>query len=328
MISKMEKTGNIEVSKFQQSAISFLPVNNSLVNRWLKFAAVSEKSMATYKVCLKQLFGYFADNKISIPARADLENFRDMLIDSGKSASTICLYLTATKLFFRWLSQEGIFPNVADHLKNRVKVDHSNHKKDSLSVKQAKELQRAIKGNDLKALRDSAIISLMLTTGIRSIEVVRADISDIRQSEGNYFLYVQGKGRSEKAESVLIADKVYKKIQDYLKAREKAAGKRLVKNSPLFVSTSRRNKNSRLDTQSIRKMVKGNLRKIGIDSPTITYHSLRHTCATVMIMEKQELYNVQMVLRHKNLATTMIYNNFINRMKNRAEIVASNILLI
>ena len=111
MISKMEMTGNIEVSKFQQSAISFLPADDSLVNRWLKFAAVSEKSMTTYKVCLKQLFGYFADNKISIPARADLENFRDYLIDSGKSASTICLYLTATKLFFRWNMTTRIYKN-------------------------------------------------------------------------------------------------------------------------------------------------------------------------------------------------------------------------
>ena len=277
---------------------------------------------------MKQLFSYFADNGIEKPTRADLENFRDYLIDSGKSASTICLYLTATKLFFRWLAQEGIFPNVADHLKNRVKVDNSNHKKDALSIKQAKELQSVIKGNDIKALRDSAIIALMITTGARSIEVVRADICDIRQTEGNYYLYVQGKGRSEKAECVLVADKVYKKIQEYLKAREKAAGKKLGKNSPLFVSTSRRNKDSRLETQTIRKMVKGNLRKIGIDTPTITCHSLRHTAATVMIMQKQELYNVQMVLRHKNLATTMIYNNFVNRMKNRAEIAAARVLII
>ena len=328
MFSQAGIKNNIEVPKLQQSKITFALVNNSLVNRWLKFAAVSEKSMTTYSNCLKQLFGYFADNGIEKPTRADLENFRDSLIESGKSASTICLYLTAAKLFFRWLSQEGIFPNVADHLKNRVKVDHSNHKKDALSIRQAKDLQKVISGKDLQALRNSAIVALMITTGIRSIEVVRADICDIRQIEGNYFLYVQGKGRSEKSDCVLVADKVYKKIQEYLKAREKAIGKKLGKNSPLFVSNSRRNKNCRLDTQTIRKMVKGNLRKIGIDTPTITCHSLRHTCATVMIMKKQELYNVQMVLRHKNLATTMIYNNLVNRMKNRAEIAASNVLLI
>ena len=328
MIKQMELLDNMEVSKIEQSEITFAPVNNSIINRWLKFAAVSEKSIATYKGCLKQLFLYFADNDISEPTRENLENWRDSLINNGKAASTVCLYLTATKLFFRWLAQENIFPNIADHLKNRVKVDISNHKKDALSIQQAKDLQKVVKGKDLQSLRNFAIVSLMLATGIRSIEVVRANICDIRQVEGQNFLYVQGKGRSEKAECVLVADKVHKAIQDYLKAREKAAGKKLGKNSPLFVSISHRNKNSRLDTQTIRKMIKINLRKIGIDTPTITCHSLRHTCATVMIMKKQELYNVQMVLRHKNLATTMIYNNFVNRMKNRAEIVAANVLLI
>lgn len=313
----------LEISQDSQSTISFSLADDSIVNRWLKFAAVSEKSISTYSNCLKQLFIYFAENNISVPTREDIINWRDMLIDSGKSASTICLYMTSCRLFFRWLSQEGIFPNIADHLKNRVKVDHDNHKKDALSIKQAKDLQKAIKGKSLKDLRDKAIIALMLTTGIRSVEICRADICDIRYINGNAYLYVLGKGRNEKSESVLLAPKVMKIINEYLKARSKAG-----KKEPLFVSTSKRNKNARLDTQTIRKMIKFNLRAIGLDSPTLSCHSLRHTCATVMIMQKQELYNVQAVLRHKSIATTMIYNNFINRMKNRAEIVASNVLLI
>lgn len=297
-------------------------LNENLISRWLKFAGVSENSIQTYGKCIKQLARYFAENQISTPAREDMENWRDSLIDAGKSASTICLYLNAAKLFFRWLAQENIFPNIADHLKNRVKVS-SGHKKDALSVKQAKDLQKSIKGNSLKDLRDKAIVALMLSTGLRSVEICRADCCDIRQIEGNYFLFVQGKGRSDKAESVLIAPKVYKQIQEYLKARGK-----VLKNAPLFVSTARRNKNARLDTQTIRKMIKFNLREIGIDTPTITCHSLRHTAATIMIQQGEKLYNVQMVLRHRNLATTMIYNNAINRMKNRAEITAAKVLII
>jgi integrase/recombinase XerC len=295
----------------------------NLVKRWLKFAGVANKSMETYNICIKQLARYFAEKHISAPKREDLENWRDILIESGKSASTISLYLTAAKLFFRWLAQEGIYPNIADNLKNRVKVDRINHKKDALSISQAKDLQRAIKGKDIKSLRDRAIIALMLSTGARSIEVVRANIADIRQIEGHYFLFLQGKGRSDKSESVLIAPKVYGLIQAYLKARGKAC-----KQSPLFVSTSKRNKDARLDTQTIRKMIKFNLRQIGIDTPTITCHSLRHTAASVMIQQGEKLYNVQMVLRHKSIATTMIYNNTLNRLKNLAEITASKVLII
>ena len=293
----------------------------SIVDRFLKFAAVSENSVVTYKKGLKQLAKYFSDNGITTPARADLENWRDSLIDAGKSASTIQLYLSTTKLFFRWLAQEGIFPNIADNLKSRVKVNHDNHKKDALTEKQAQKLLLSVKGNDLKSLRDRAIIALLLTAGLRSVEICRANISDIRQLQGGIYLFVQGKGRSDKAEAVRIAPQVYKLIKEYLKARKE-------KNfaAPLFVSTSRRNKNARLETQSISRMVKENLREIGLDFPTITCHSLRHTAATIMLIAGEKLENVQMILRHKNIGTTMIYNNSINRYRNNGEILAANII--
>lgn len=317
MIKAVDTIGASEV----QVQIPLL--DSSLIQSWLKFSAVSEKSAATYIISLKQLARYFDENNITAPTRNDLENWRDELIDDGKAASTICLYLSAAKLFFRWLAMEGIYKNIADNLKNRVRVDHTNHKKDALSATQAKDLQRAVKGTDVKALRDKAIIALLLSTGIRSIEVVRADVADIRYISGRPYLFVQGKGRSEKSESVLLAPKVKSAIDAYLKARGKVA-----KNAPLFVSTSRRNLNARLQTQSVSRMIKANLRRIGLDSPTITCHSLRHTAATTMIEHGVELFNVQMVLRHKSLNTTMIYNNSLSRKKNTAELTAAEILII
>ena len=137
------------------------------------------------------------------------------------------MYLTAAKVLFRWLAQEGIYSNVADHLKSRVKISTA-HKKDALSLSQANALLKyASKGNDLKSLRLKAVIALKLTSGLRDIEVVRADICDIRQIEGRNFLFVQGKGKFDKSDCVEIAPAVMKAIQQYLKAREKAAGKKL-----------------------------------------------------------------------------------------------------
>ena len=290
----------------------------NIVERFIKFAGVTTKSANTYIVALRQMFKYFNNNDIINPSRSDLENWRDFLIDSGKSASTIQLYLTSAKLFFRWLALEGIYKNVADNLKSRVRISHE-HKKDALSAKQSKELLKSAKGNhSLKDKRNTAIIALMLTAGLRTIEICRADVKDIRTINGATFLFVQGKGRSEKAESVRISPKVYSMIQSYLKERGKVKG-----DEPLFVSTSNRCKNQRLDTQTIRKMIKFNLRKIGLDNSRLTAHSLRHTAATVMILAGVELAKVQMVLRHKNINTTMIYNNAVERLKNTAELSAT-----
>ena len=291
---------------------------DSLVERWLKFAAVSEKSIATYKMATRQMFHYFADNEIAQPSRGDLENWRDSLISAGKSAATVQLYITAAKLFFRFLAQEGIYPNIADHLKSRCKISHE-HKKDALTAAQSKELINSIKGNSLKNLRDRAILALMLTAGLRTIEVSRADVEDLRHVNGGCFLYVQGKGRAEKAESVRIAPQVEKLIREYLKARGQ-----IEDTAPLFASTARRNPGARLTTEKIRKMVKAQLRAIGLDSKRLSAHSLRHSAALQMLLNGAELTQVQQVLRHVNINTTMIYNHAVTRGKNMAECLAAN----
>ena len=295
--------------------------SENIIERFIRFAGVADKSAATYIVALRQMFKYFHSNNIVNPARTDLENWRDSLIDAGKSASTIQLYLCSCKLFFRWLSQEEIYKNIADHLKSRVRISHE-HKKDALTAKQSKELLKSTKGkNSLVDKRNAAIVGLMLTAGLRTIEICRANVGDIRTINGATFLYVQGKGRSEKAECVRIAPQVVSLIQKYLKARGK-----IEKDSPLFVSISNRCKNARLDTQSVRKMIKLNLREIGLDSSRLTAHSLRHTAATTMILAGVDLPKVQMVLRHRSLSTTMIYAAAWTRYTNDGEQILADLI--
>ena len=258
---------------------------DSLIERFAKFAGVSSSSRQTYTKCLKQLFKFFSANEITNPSRADLIDWLDDMKEDGKSASTIQLYLTATKIFFRWTAQEGIYPNIADHMKSGVKPSH-NHKKDALSTDQCKELVKSVSGDDVKSLRDRAILSLMTTAGLRTCEVVRTDVGDIRFERGKVFLYVQGKGRSAADEKVLLS------------ARGKVQA-----SAPLFVSTSRRNKNARLETQTISRMVKKNLRFAGIELP-----------------------KVQMILRHKSLNTTMIYAAAWERYQNDGEQILSDVI--
>ena len=252
--------------------------DNSLVARWLKFSAVSEKTVATYTLATLQMFKYFAANDITRPAREDLENWRDDLIASDKSPATVQLYLTSCKLFFRFLAMDNLYPNVADNLKSRCKVNHE-HKKDALTAVQFAKLLKFVKGNSLKPLRDRAILALMLTAGLLTIEVERADVQDIYHFNCVCFLRVKGKGRTSKSESVRIAPQVENLIKVYLKARGTVAD-----DLPLFTSCARRNFGSRISTQTIRKMVKANLRGIGLDSPRLSAHSLRHSAALQMLL--------------------------------------------
>ena len=271
----------------------------SLKDRWLKFARVAEKSQKTYDTAVKQFFKYLADNHIAAPTKENVVNWIDSLIAAKKSASTVNLYLAATKLFFRWTADEGIYPNIADHLKSGVKISREH--------------------NDAVACRNRAFVAIMLVCGLRTIEIHRANVGDVGEIAGRHYLKVHGKGRADAAEMVLLPTQVYNLIVAYIKMRGNVSA-----DAPLFVSYSKRNAGARLSTQSISKLTKGYLRQIGLDSRRYSAHSLRHAAATQMILSGVDVFKVQNVLRHRKIDTTMIYCDFVNRLKNTAEQTAAD----
>ena len=283
--------------------------NSSLAERWLAYIRVTPKSKQTYDTAIKQMFRYFANNNITQPKREDITAWIDGLIESGKSASTVNLYLIAARRFFSFLCDDmGIYPNITRGLKSGVTVSTA-HKRDALTKNQARELCNSVEGNSEKALRDRAIVALMVTAGLRTIEIVRADVADVRGG----FLYVQGKGRHDKAESVRLSPQVENLIRIYLAKRQAR------KNEPLFVSTSNNNKGGRLTTATIRGLIKNRLRSIGLDSDRLSAHSLRHTAATIALLEGETVENVKMFLRHRNINTTQIYRHDLDRLQNFGE---------
>ena len=234
-----------EIIGLNQSAIEVSSFSESLVELWIKFTDVRPASQKTYTKALRQMFKYFCSNAIINPTRNDIEEWKSEML-ATKKATTVQLYIIAAKLFFKFLSQHNIYPNITDNMKS-AKIDHE-HKKDALTIKQCQALLQSIDISTTKGLRDRAIISLMMTAGLRTIEVVRADVGDLHYFADSVYLSIQGKGHDEKSAKVLVASQVYGFIQEYLQTR-----KNLSNAEPLFTSTSRRNFNQRLDTQSISK---------------------------------------------------------------------------
>ena len=300
-----------EIVNLNQSEVVVSDFSESLVELWIKVTDVRPSSQKTYAKALNQMFKYFYSNSIANPTRADIERWKTEML-STKKASTVQLYIIAVKLFFKFLSQHNIYPNITDNMKS-AKVDHE-HKKDALTINQCQALLQSIDVSTSKGLRDRAIISLMMTAGLRTIEIVRADVGDLHSFADSVYLSIQGKGHDEKSAKVLVASQVYGFIQEYLQTR-----KNLSNLEPLFTSTSRRNFNQRLDTQSISKLVKKKLREISINDCRHTAHSLRHTAATQALLNGVPLTQVQQVLRHSNINTTLIYSHAIERMKNKSE---------
>lgn len=288
-------------------------INGDLYERFIAFLDTSPKTIETYTRNLRQFFKYLSENLINEPKREDIIAYREYLKHDLKlKPTTVQSYIVVVRSFFQWTLQEGIYPNVADKVKG-AKIG-TQHKKDPLTTNQAKDILSSFNKSTEAGARDYAIFSLMITGGLRDIEVQRANLEDMRILGDDTVLYIQGKGRDEKTEYVKIPHPVEKAIREYLKTRSG-----LKSTDPLFSSTSNNNKGGRLTTRSISGIIKKSFSKAGYDSDRLTAHSLRHTAGTLNLLNGGSLEDTQQLLRHSNINTTMIYLHHIDRAKNQSE---------
>lgn len=235
---------------------------------------------------------------ISKLTRADIITFKDSLLNTHSNLS-VASYLVALRRFYEWAEGNKLYPNIAKGIKSPKRKNA--YLKEHLRENQITDLLAHFEGNT----RDYAIVNLLLRTGLRCIEVVRANVEDITFKGGQRILRVWGKGRDEKDAFVVLTDKAYAPIRAYLNTRGTTTLK-----EPLFISTSNRNLKGRLTTRSISKICKEGFRAIGIDGKEYTAHSLRHTTA-VLLLKNGSLADVQSVLRHSSPATSQIYTKSI-----------------
>lgn len=302
----------MEMTVLDQRAITVSQgFTNDLFTRWITFIDAKDKTVESYTRSIRQFMNYLQANGITQPTRDDVISFRDSLKDNHK-ATTVQSYLMAVKQFFRWTDQEGFYPNIADHVKG-AKIE-TGFKKDYLTSKQVGKLLSKVDCTTLKGLRDYAIIALMVTTGMRAIEVERANIEDMRTVADFVALFIQGKGRDDKTEYVKVEPPVEDAIRAYLKARGKVEGK-----DPLFASIAHRNDGERMTTRSISRIVKDAMLEADLNSDRLTAHSLRHTAATLNLLNGGTPEETRQLLRHANINTTLIYSHALERAKNESE---------
>jgi integrase/recombinase XerC/integrase/recombinase XerD len=233
------------------------------------------------------------------------------------SSLTVGSYITSVRRFYEWTEANKYYPNVAKGIKTPKRKQQ--FKKQPLLPAQATALLTYFKD---RALRDYAIVNLLLRTGLRTIELIRANIEDITFKGSQRVLLVQGKGRDEKDNFVVLTDKAYQPIAEYLALRKYKA------TEPIFISTSNNNNGDRLTTRSISFIVKEGLKAIGLDERSFTAHSLRHTTAVNILRAGGSLETAQFTLRHSNPATTQIYTATLNeerRLQNSGEALIDNL---
>ena len=283
----------------------------------LRFAAsqdVAPSSRATYLRTVRQFFRWVREQALplSVLTRVEVLRYREDLLASGMSSLSVGAYLTSVRRFFAWAEGEKVYPNIARDVKGPKRKQQ--FRKQALTAAKAKEV---LSYQDGQGLRDHAILNILLRTGLRTIEVIRANVEDITYKAGTRVLLVHGKGRSERDAFVILTDTAYQPIADYLATRGKVKA-----GEPLFTSHSNNSKGGRLSTRTVSGIAKQSLRSVGLDSKEYTAHSLRHTTAVTIMRAGGSIEDAQHVLRHSSPATTQIYTATIKeelRLRNSTE---------
>lgn len=156
--------------------------------------------------------------------------------------------------------------------------------------------------------RDTALVSLILGSGLRLAELVRLDVDDIDYKK--HSVRVLRKGGKE--QFVYFSEQAMIDLQEYLQVRKNRY--QLLKNEKaLFVSTAigPEKKSRRLSNRAVQKLIEKYAVNFG--KPALTVHKLRHSFATRYHMENNDIPKLKKHLGHESVQTTMLYTHMTNK---------------
>lgn len=283
---------------------------NKYKESFIDYLDVDDLTLKAYRVGINNFMNYLKDNEIKQPVRDDVIAFRNEL-RKKYSSNTINSYMIAVRSLFKYLDIHKLYENICLNIKG-AKYD-TTPKKQVLTIEQAKKIY-----SNLTDLREKCIFSLLITTGLRGIEVSRAKIEDIKIYNGEVVLWVQCKKHDSKDEYVKLSNQVLEDIKAYIGERTSGS---------LFVSTSNENYGEGISTTSIRKIIKNIFKRFGLDSDTFSLHSMRRSSAVISYETGSSIYDIQQVLHHKSINTTTRYLKQVNRDKNKTEYNVANTIL-
>lgn len=213
-------------------------------------------------------------------------------------------YLIALRAFLKYLAKRGVRSAAPES------VELAKTPERHIDVMTSSELERLLKTpnedgkrDDIKSLRDRAILELLFSTGLRVSELCSLSREiDLSRDEFS----VRGKG--EKVRVVFLSPEAKSAVREYLKARGDIDDALFISHHKGASAAEKKNKSLRLTSRSIERIVNFYAKKASI-SQKVTPHVLRHSFATDLLENGADLRSVQAMLGHSNISTTQIYTH-------------------
>lgn len=287
------------------------------IARWLdheRMRGQSNKTLEAYRRGFDRFGRWLVDQGITQPGAREIAQFKSDL--SGRYAvQTVNLALSAVRSFYRFLVEVGALEySPAGDVRGVKRSKSTRHKRSALTRSEVRAVLDTC-DQTTAGIRDKAILTLMAYCGLRTVEIRRADVSNLGTEGERMVLHVQGKGHIEADEIAVIPRSQEPVIRAWLAERRRLDPR----SRALFVSLSHRTLGRRLSARAIRDIVTSRYDQAGILGDNKTTHSLRHTAITQAIKSGGSPMQVQAMARHASFDTTLGYIHEVNRVDNPAE---------
>ena len=263
----------------------------------------SEKTTTGYLKDLDLFLEFLNENNIRCFKDIEYKNIRDYvtyLYNLDYKNKTISRHISSIRSLFKYLKANKIIDNNPCVLISNPKGELKLPK--YLNFEETEKLLNVYKNSDDPIyIRNSLILEMLYSTGIRVSELTNIKLIDIEKS--NRAIRIVGKGNKERI--VYFGSKCANLLNDYLKRSYNVLN---VNNYDyLFLSKT----GKKINDREIRKIIDyaGSVASIKFK---ISPHVLRHTFAPHMLGEGADLRSVQELLGHENLSTTQIYTHLTN----------------
>ncbi len=261
----------------------------------------SVKTVENYDRYLSRFLSYAQAGAPGKITEAMVREFRIHLNRVGLKLKTQNYYMISLRAFLKFLRKRDI------ESLNPERIELAKVGQRDLDLISQDELNRLIniKGSDLAALRDRAMLELLFSTGLRVSELCRLN-RDLDLSRDEFS--VRGKG--DKVRVVFLSPAAKQAIKEYEK-------KRADMDEALFVQMGKNSASPpagglRLTPRSVERIIKKYAIKAGI-TRKVTPHVIRHSFATDLLESGADLRSVQALLGHANIATTQVYTHLTDK---------------
>ena len=288
-VSQMKKLQEVLLKTFSENVLEKETISNkAYLDLYLdakKIEGCSERTLHYYKTTIAKLL-----DKTNTPLRRmTTEEIRKYLVDYQKinncSKVTVDYVRRNISSFFSWLEEEDYI--LKSPMRRIHKIKTKKQVKETISDETIEQLR-----DNCDCIRDLAIIDLLYSTGIRVGELVNLDIDDIDFEARDCVVF----GKGDKERKVYFDAKAKIHLQKYIASRKD-------NNKALFVTLDAPYDRLRISGVEIR------LRKLGkrLNLNRIHPHKFRRTMATRAIDKGMPIEQVQKILGHSQIDTTMQY---------------------